>query len=201
MVKKLITAALSVGMIAVSAMPAFAVQYSCANLTTGSTSNNICNTLLSKLHTFGLTNSSSTVNHAITQNSVSGNNAVNNNTVQTGNWSVNSGAAAVDVGSVAGLNTANVTVNQTDPSADHIGTNNNTGSTSNNTVNVTNDKTATVTVGNTGTVLHTINVNSVSGWNTVLMNTALGGGLFTGGATSNISAVTILNSLDHTVNH
>ena len=160
-------------MVLTAITPAFAAS-GCQNGTTGKSSNNICNTILSKLKVLGLTNSGS-VTHTVTKNAVSGDNVANNNTSSSGNVTVDSGNSSAEVNSVGSLNTGNIDVDQSDSTLEHVGTNNVTGESSNNTVNVTGDKTANLTVDNSGSVDHTVDVNARSGNNTVNNNTIAGG--------------------------
>lgn len=197
MVKKVIGAVLGVGLILFTNAPAFAAV-SCGNFSTGPFSNNVCNTLLSKLHTFTLSNIG-TVGHTIVQNSNSGYNTFNNNTATSANTTVNTGSSDVAVSSGVIANTASVAVNQTDPSADHLGANSLTGPSSNNTVTVSNTKTATVGISNNGNVTHVVTVNSNTGYNSTNNNT-IAGGIKTGNATSSVFIQTILNNSSVVIN-
>lgn len=191
MIKKVLSAAIGAGMILATVTPAFAAQYSCGQFTTGPSSINLCNTLLTKLKTLSILNYGS-VGHTIGKTVVSGNNTTNNNTSATG-MSVTAGAARADVASSAVMNSGLVTVNVSDPAADHVGTNNITGPSSTNNVSVTNTKTVTMNLTNNGTVTHNITATVLSGGNAANFNTIVGG-VTTGEASSNVTVDTQLNN-------
>lgn len=196
MIKKIVSFSIGFGLMMGATMaPAFAAV-NCSNLTTGPSSLNICNSMLSKIKTLGLTNYG-TISHFVMKNVVSGNNTTNNNTSATG-MSIGSGIATATVTSQAVLNASLIAVNMVDPTADHIGTNNVTGPSSNNTVNVTNNKTVTLNISNNGTITHNITVNAISGQNNANGNTIVGG-VTTGNASSDTTVTSDLNSTVITV--
>lgn len=192
MIKKIASATIGAGLILATITPAFAAS-GCQNMTTGYLSNNLCTTILSKVKTLGL-NNTGTVSHSVTKNTVSGDNVANSNTSSSGSWAVNSGNASADITSLGTLNTGNIAVTQSDPTIEHVGTNNVTGSTSNNTVGVTNAKTVGLTVNNTGTVSHGIVANTRSGGNSAVSNT-ITGGIQTGAADAVSTVMSTLNDL------
>lgn len=194
--KKLISAAVGMGMLLMSGSPAFAATR-CQNSTTGFQSTNLCNTVLSKLHTLSLSNTGSVV-HNVTKNVTSGNNTLTNNTVTAG-LTVNSGNADAFVGSRASLNTASISLTQTDLATDYIGSNTITGPNSTNTVRLSNTKTATLNITNDGSVVHSVAVAVNSGGNTVSNNT-IAGGIQTGNAFAITSVQTFMNSTTIIIN-
>ncbi|OGG26627.1 hypothetical protein A2960_00450 [Candidatus Gottesmanbacteria bacterium RIFCSPLOWO2_01_FULL_39_12b] len=189
MIKKLIGISIGAGLLLISQTSVLAVN-KCQNSLSGNLSNNICNLITSKLHTFSLSNTG-VVTHAVIKNANTGGNILNNNTVSAG--TINSGDGSAVVDSLAALNTASLTLAQTDATNDHTGENSLTGASSNNTVNITSSKTAVVNVSNDGTVTHNVSVVVNSGGNSSSNNT-ITGGIRTGNVSSTTTIQTLMNN-------
>ena len=194
MIKKLASAVIGTGMVLATVAPAFAVV-NCVNLTTGPFSANLCNRFLNKLQTLNITNNG-TVNHTQNFRTNTGNNTQNFNT-STQNLTTSN--ATVSITSQVGLNAADVTVNQTDPAEDQIGTNNITGPFSNNVVNITTNKTVNMTVRNSGNVTQNVTAKANTGNNSSSYNT-IGGNLSTGPADIWSMITTVMNTVNITIN-
>lgn len=190
MIKKLISAVAGVGLMLATVVPAMAVNQ-CGNQTTGPSSTNVCHRSLDKFKLLTITNSGN-VTHTVNSIANSGNSIANGN---TSGGTVGTGHVFSTVVKQASLNTGNVTLTQTDPTADETGINDITGPSSNNTVNMTTNKSITLTLTNDGNVTQTVHSEANTGNNSSSNNT-IGGSVTTGNATSDVSVITIMNDFN-----
>lgn len=164
--KKLATIAGAAALLAATLVPAFAVN-SCSNSTTGPYSNNTCTVNNSSNVTVNNVNDAQIVN-TVRSSSTTGNNSASYNTlggsITTGNATLNA-----SVGSVANVNTTNVTAGF--GGGNNTGVNEITGPFSNNTAYLNNDYRVDVYNSNTATVNNSVNATADTGSNNADYNT------------------------------
>lgn len=195
MIKKIFGLSVGVGLVLATVVPALAAGNSCANQTTGSSSNNTCLRQLIKTHTPYINNTGNLINN-IFSNVRSGNNTSINNTQ---NASVTTAESNATLDSASSLNTGDINVTQTDTTVDETGLNDTTGANSNNTVTLNTSKDTTLTVYNDGLLQNNVTSNVTSGDNTANNNT-VGGAINSGASRLSVLLTNILNSVVITVN-
>lgn len=191
MVKKVLSAALGIGMVLAVSAPAFAVN-TCSNDTTGYGSSNYCNVLAKKRVRVTLNNTGNVTNN-VSSSSNTGYNTSSYNTVSGTSGILTWDALATTNPVTTVLNANNVGVNQSVGDAAGAGYNSTTGYGSTNNVTIDMRKKAKVDIKNNGFVVNNVSSAADTGHNNSSYNT-VGGDIVTGNATANSGTNTTLNS-------